>query len=375
MPARSVPREAETRIMRTTLIVIVVAIAALITPVATAAPQPPYQQYLIPNVANDVPGAFGSIWRSELALFNTGAMQHSIVGPFCDPASTTCNSTLVLDPSAGAIPVLVPQYAGTDGAFLYVSLPTSDIASEFRVSDLSRQSQTWGTELPLVPTAQFRDHVDLLNIPTDSRYRLTLRIYSTGVAEARVHTIAFPSQAELAVQDVPLTTPPTLSQGLNLSPAYARMTLPLITTADRIRLKIDQILAGGSPIFAFLTVTNNDTQQVTAITPQPTQIGTALPNGHWASSGMCFDNDGAAAKVIYGCSSGNFPPPVVLGGEFDTDGTWTTSIGPAVTTIPAHLSGTVNGESLIVTIRTGTGVIGPVTVQLGNQGPCGATCP
>jgi hypothetical protein len=355
----------------------VLAAIALIAGSGTSFAQSNFEQYLIPSIATDVPGAFGSIWRSDFAFFNAGAAQHTVLGPFCDPAAPGCGKTpIALDAGVGTIPPLISQFPQTDGGFLYVSKPAAEVISSFRVRDLSRQAQTWGTEVPIVSVNSFRQRIDLVNIPTDSRFRLTLRIYSANPALARVHIISFPGQTELSVQDVVLAAPPTLGQALNLSPAYARITLPPISGADQIRLEVEQVLPGGAPIWAFATVTNNDTQQVTAVTPQGDVGAVHLASGHWAGNFMCVDVGDAQIKVVYECAVGTFGLPIVASdGHFDADGTWTISLGPQITTLSAHLSGLMQGSSLTVTIREGSSIVGPISVQLGSQGPCGAVCP
>ncbi len=355
----------------------VLAAIVFVAVTGTSSEQSDFEQYLIPSIATDVPGAFGSIWRSDFAIFNASGVQHSVLGPFCDPTAPGCGKApLVLDPGIGATPTLISQFAQTDGGFLYVSKPAADVISAFRVRDLSRQSQTFGTEIPIVSVSSFRQRIDLLNVPTDSRFRLSLRIYSANPAVARVHIFSFPGQTELSVQDIVLASPPTLGQTLNLSPAYARITLPGILGADHIRLEVDQVLTGGAPIWAFVTVTNNDTQQVTGVTPQPDAGAVRVPAGHWAGNFMCVNVSDSQTNVIFECAVGTFGVPIVASdGHFDADGTWTISLGPQVTTLPAHLSGLMQGSSIAVTIREGGSVIGPVSVQLGSQGPCGALCP
>jgi hypothetical protein len=115
------------------------------------------QRFLIPILSYDNwPGAFGSIWHGELTLFNASDNPVNIELQVCPPVISMCVPKAQLPPHRSAKPA-VYSATGSEGGFLYIS--TADLANvtfKFRVRDLSRQSQTWGTEIPLVRLTEFR---------------------------------------------------------------------------------------------------------------------------------------------------------------------------------------------------------------------------
>jgi len=90
----------------------------------------------------------------------------------------------------------------------------------------------------------------LLGVPADPRFRLTLRIYSLAQTTGPVNVEGLGRQLFL------------IPGGDLHEPSYAEVS-DLPRTLNRVVLQ-----SSGAPIWAFITVTNNDTQQITTITPQ-----------------------------------------------------------------------------------------------------------
>jgi len=234
----------------------------------------PYQRLLIPIVPSDnLPGAFGSMWRGELTLFNASDDPVNVYLQVCPPIVNECIPRAELAAHRSIKPGVFPT-AASQGAFLDIA--TADLAKvtiKFRVRDLSRQSQTWGTEIPLGPIAEFRHLVRLIEVPSDSRFRVRLRVYSAAGAATYVHLRAYKtdaispiSESEVALDGIRGQPPGYPSS----SPAYAELEPipPALPDADgTLRLEIEQRIAGEPPIWAFVSVTNNETQHVTLITP------------------------------------------------------------------------------------------------------------
>lgn len=239
--------------------------------------------YLVPLGTGQVPGANGSLWSTELTVFNRAAHPAVLTGGVFHP--------FILDPPP-VTPVVEPGetesvevYAvNSDGAFLWVARPLADnVHFSLRVRDVSKNAQSWGTAIPLVPHEDFHDMVRLIDIPTDSRYRATLRIYhwaASGPQSVQVR-IYVPGQTEPALQfeagsSAPL---PNVQTDFAANPATARIDLltpEVRALGPRIRIEVDNgsppISPPAPPVWAFVSVTNNETQQVTTITPLPATI-------------------------------------------------------------------------------------------------------
>lgn len=224
-----------------------------------------YGYLLLPILTPSVPGAFGSEFRTELQLkatlrpFSIYGLDTSFPCPIlCIPMSPP----LRLAPTDAA---LLPEnvvYNGTPGRFVYVLRDeVQHVTANLRVLDTSRAALNFGTEIPVVTEEAFRDRITLLGVPLASNFRNTLRIYSTRATTVRVTVQGHPPV------DVPLAT------GTNFyEPAYGAFSAFPSGTAP-VRITIEH---APSPLpvvpprfWAFITVTNNETQMITTITPQP----------------------------------------------------------------------------------------------------------
>jgi hypothetical protein len=243
-----------------------------------------YVLYLVPITTEIFPGANGSRWTGELTFYNAGMFNSRVIGSFSDPNRLSPPGLLHIDVPPGKT-VKPDLFASgvTAGAFVHVPKPL-DAATmiSLRVRDLSRNAGSWGTDIPIVGEEDTATQVTLIDIPTDPQYRAMLRIYHWSGADAlpsRV-TVYSPDRAEpVATFDVTSTAPGgfwTPEEGdLPFYPSYAQIDLltPAVRAAGpTIRVVVDNKGANVSPplppLWAFVSVTNNDTQQVTIMTPR-----------------------------------------------------------------------------------------------------------
>lgn len=310
--------------------------------------------FLVPVVI-DAAGAGGTRWQSELVVHNGNAEAVSIGGTTVAPLAT---STVKLLPPAGS--------SGT-----YFDLPKTlagNVTANLRVHDLARDADSWGADVPVVPETQFRRSVVLPAVPNDARYRTLLRVYGYAGHDANA-TVAFRDDATGVLLD---------TRTLTMVSGYAQMPID-ITGPARLRV---QVTASTSLLWAFVSITNNTTQQVTTIVPgivaEAVAPSAVLTAGHWGGS-VCVDVRDTDVRVGAGCGSGSFPTPSVApDGHFEADGSFFFSIGPPPPPpvhAPAHFSGVVQGTTMVLTVRADTTTYGPWTVKLGDTTPCAQPCP
>ena len=153
------------------------------------------------------------------------------------------------------------------------------VSAELRVRDTSRQSETWGTEVPVVFGGSFE--MNLLNVPVRDGFRSLLRIYSAVYGGCCGVTVKFRDAEGVVVTSRSLqlqhpvgsigglAPPPYRREGsreLPLQPAYAEIDLlSIVELQGRDPLWIE--VAPSMPAWAMVSVTNNATQHVTMITP------------------------------------------------------------------------------------------------------------
>lgn len=247
---------------------------------AFAAHAQTYERYLIPVISpQDIPGANGSLWRRELWIHNPRETSMTIRGDICIIAPF-CGSEIVPPHRDGRILGLHRGDIG-DGAFLYVpeepNAPRTPLT--LRVRDLSNNAQSFGTEIPIARDADFAQLIIITSVPTDARYRATLRVYSASEAprEVRVRVVALdgmlidermvPLAGIVTVAPNPMPYHPSYAELDPLTPAVRASTfLVRIEVEDPLR----QIVSPPPPpIWAFVSITDNVTQHVTTITPHP----------------------------------------------------------------------------------------------------------
>ncbi|HWS71992.1 MAG TPA: IPT/TIG domain-containing protein, partial [Thermoanaerobaculia bacterium] len=134
-----------------------------------------YERVLLP-VFFSGPGAFGSDWRTSATLYNGASFPWSVPQPTifttacfpeCDVRPQSRASVIASGPS---FPAGVVEWAPRQSAAV------SDFG--LRVIDVSRSAQDLGTEVPVVREDDLYDRTfQLLEVPSDSRYRATLRLY------------------------------------------------------------------------------------------------------------------------------------------------------------------------------------------------------
>jgi IPT/TIG domain len=230
-----------------------------------------FERILLPSFISHIDGAFGSRFLSDLQIRPAKTAGTRIFGirschpihftPGCGPDDDLSEFPFTVVDNARS-----PEwrYEGTPGRFVYIPRNDPAVVMNFRAYDVSRDAHNFGVEIPVVRGREMRtDPIRFLGVPTDPRFRSTLRIYATAatIVEVRYGT----TEHFLS-----------LEPGENLfEPAYAQFTrFPV--GADTIDVTVELIEAlpplpgfpPPPPIWAFLTVTNNDTQAITTITPQ-----------------------------------------------------------------------------------------------------------
>jgi hypothetical protein len=144
-----------------------------------------------------------------------------------------------------------------------------DVAFQLRVSDLSRSATAAGTEIPVVREPQFRaSTVHLLNVPTDDRFRLALRVFEMNLDHAQF-SVRVIDQSTNGVLSTHLLTTVDDSPG-GFVPGFVEMDDLLAGAASPpayVRLEIEPLTAGVA-FWSYVSITNNDSQQITLVTPQ-----------------------------------------------------------------------------------------------------------
>jgi hypothetical protein len=241
-------------------------ILAATAPVLEAGDLGSFERILIPTIADrPVPGAFGSQWVTEISGRYTGDQQLQIYFPTC-PDGLPCGLRFVPPDTPFGSEAFYHGGVAPHGAILRTrpSLADNTLISA-RVRDLSRSRETWGTELPVVRESRLsRDPVVLLNVPNDDRFRVMIRMYDfePTISGNPFHVTVYPLDGDTPVSDFMMPTA-ELSGAVYFAVA-SDLLLP-VNAPDRLRVEIRTAIP--SKIYALASITNNETQHVTIVTP------------------------------------------------------------------------------------------------------------
>ncbi|MDQ6800136.1 MAG: IPT/TIG domain-containing protein, partial [Acidobacteriota bacterium] len=223
-----------------------------------------FEPILFP-VAFTGPGALGSQWHTQIYLRNENEypvtiLPLSLFNGSCAlyecymlPPARSTQTTAVISPKG--LLAFIPRQAGPNVHFGVL------------VRDLSRQSEALGTEIPVLREKDLFNAVfELLNVPTDPRFRVALRVYDID-SEAFAYVKIYSMDSDDALVS-------TSMQSTVFNPGYVQIsdlvaTFPRLAGKGPLRIKIDPGVVGGPhSLWGFASVTNNVTQHVTTIAPQ-----------------------------------------------------------------------------------------------------------
>jgi hypothetical protein len=229
------------------------------------------ERMLVPVLTPPAAGAFGSLFQTDLHVAatatNAGVLVYGLKAHCIDCSLGVVGNDVALKfitpyfSSVGPTDVIP---TGNPGTFFFVPREqVKDLAINLRVYDSSRSASNFGTELPIVRERDFihGKPITLLGIPTDPRFRSTLRIYATAAVTVTVTvtgTTGGKKQETIA-----------LAPGHDVyQPAFASFS-DFPVNSGTATVTIDPAPDATTPIWAFVSVTNNVSQLITTITPRP----------------------------------------------------------------------------------------------------------
>jgi hypothetical protein len=237
------------------------------------------ERVLVPVLTTELAGASGARWQTELWVFQT---TEAFLGPIgireCPPSR--CGPPPPPSPLNDAFrPTTFRTLPGElPGVLLYVRKSQAEaVTFGLRASDVSRRELSDGVSIPVI---RERDLISgrtaqLLNVPASATSRIRLRIYdpyltTAAVVRVRVYDAAG-SDVLLSEQRVALTVPAQNDEfrwPYPLRPASAELDIaPPPNRGDAVlRIEIEPESAG-LRFWAFATITNNATNDVTVVVP------------------------------------------------------------------------------------------------------------
>ncbi len=242
-----------------------------------------WERVLLPIYLNGIiHGAHGARWSTDFWMHNSGAMGVLLANRVC-PAGEACLAVfpLTLTLEAGHSLHNPDDFFRPDRSnpsqLLYVSKTgAQDVSMGLRVADVSRNDLHGGTDLPVIREDEFLTRVtQLFNVPLDGQtFRLLLRVYDITYSEASFAVRFYPSGEGVAgpVYGTTLRARTPRIGPFRGEAAYAELDIAQLlhlrlAWPQSARIEIEP-LTPGSRYWAVVSLTNNETQLVTLITPQ-----------------------------------------------------------------------------------------------------------
>ena len=238
-----------------------------------------YEKVLFPVVFRGS-GAFGSEWGTTIAATNRSAQVITAARPVFEgnsmcPAICGCSGRADLQPKETNY-VCVEGFRDAAGLIFYPpKAQADDISYAARITDHSRIADTLGTEVPVVRERDFRTtSIVLPDVPINARYRVAMRFDNPdqrdgGQVRMRVtrgsetvESVVTLRYTIVNVQPEPFPNRPAFAFIGDLAAMF-----PALAGADRVNIELTP-LTPGMRFWAFASITNNETQQVTTATPQ-----------------------------------------------------------------------------------------------------------
>ncbi|HEY2325719.1 MAG TPA: hypothetical protein VGJ82_22880 [Thermoanaerobaculia bacterium] len=214
-----------------------------------------YERTLVP-VAGRTAGLYGSEWTATVsgyADFGT-----NFVVPYCT-RGIICGDEYFLK---GATPSTFAVNAQVSGSFLYVLKTAVDnVDLVVHVRDDAHPADS-NVDLPVVRARDFHPNIRLLDVPIASSVRSMLRVYGDHAGTVTVRTLDA-SGNQIGTTSLQLAGD-FVANGFVITPATA--ALPVYFDGQS-SVMLDITSDTGAPIWAFVSVTNNDTQHINVIVP------------------------------------------------------------------------------------------------------------
>jgi hypothetical protein len=225
-----------------------------------------FERVLVPVLSNG-PGANGSQWETRGTLRNIASSSLRWFSDVARPSTCGTGDCLVAPTATLGLSAFGEH---PKGLVLFVPRTiANDIHYGLVVRDTSREGTTLGTEVRVVRERDASSgKLVLENVPLDSRYRTTLRIYAIDGGGTNVKVTALAPQGGGAAATVQLDgcdLPPCNSAEPGFGSFDLRALFPQLTQTPSVTLFVE---GDARPRWALVSVTNNATQQVTTISPQ-----------------------------------------------------------------------------------------------------------
>ena len=232
-----------------------------------------YDPILFPIFSPPVFGQGGSEFRTTAKFWNKS--NHAITFYGLDITCTLIDPPIqpqnpfTLPPRQEQAMNLWPECSQSTGKLFYLPQGEQSMVGSLRVWEVSRQSENHGVEIPVVQREDFdEESIALVDVPTDPKFRLTLRVYGLNRGANHVNVSFGGNFVVLPLQSSGNFFEPSYAIFTEFIPVAGQTLPPFMNVLVEVPRGPGGVVIPNTPIWAFITVTNNETQHITTITPQ-----------------------------------------------------------------------------------------------------------
>jgi hypothetical protein len=217
-----------------------------------------FERVLVPISVGSVPGAYGTVWSTEL-YYRNNLTENVVIWPLARADW--------YPPIGQTVPLPVGQFpADAPGTIIFVGRNGGDkVQFDLRIFNRANHEDSWGTKIPVVREQEFRTTINIINVPTAPDFRSALRVYALPAEDPLTEgvRVRIYSHYEDLLVDTEMTLRgwPRYAGILSLTDAF-----PEIRQEDRVRIEVEAVNPAAK-IWAFVSVTSNHTQNVAIVSP------------------------------------------------------------------------------------------------------------
>ena len=227
--------------------------------------EPVLEEILIPVALQPTGASYGTRWVSEISVYNDSDDTVPLDPELCSFLGRPYDCSQSVRRVAPHASMVLDPVSYRDTMLLH---PPADHAARLhfnvRLRETCRDPDGPGIEIPVVRGQELEQRqVWLPSIPTSTRFRATLRVFTRSYSvTVRVRDDA--SEVLLYEREIPRFYP-TDSDPFGTVILNDLLTPSAVRARAKVRVEVE---AHGIPVWALLTLTDNETQRVQIFTPQ-----------------------------------------------------------------------------------------------------------
>jgi len=237
---------------------------------------PKSEEIIIPIAIQPISAAYGTRWVSDISVFNDSDDSVAIGPEIC----SSIGRAYVCDPPPARVPPhssmrIEPWSVYADYPFMILHPPADHVGNlhfTVRLRETSRDPDGPGTEIPVLRTKDFQQkQVWLPSIPTSTRFRANLRVFTrASIITVRVKDN---TTGELLAQREIRRLIPTDGDSFGTLTFNDLFEAPVVRAHEKVRIEVESGSEVWSPsvflpVWAMVTLTDNESQRVQVFTPQ-----------------------------------------------------------------------------------------------------------